>query len=74
MDDRRLLPRDEGEAQKARFGGLSQAVCSFHGFRLYSFLQAGDVLDGEEYDFSGLPEANHDLRKLHIAVEIAKRV
>lgn len=51
-----------------------QAVCSFHGFRLYSFLQAGDVLDGEEYDFSGLPEANHDLRKLHIAVEIAKRV
>ena len=51
-----------------------QAVSSFHGFKLYSFLQAGDVLDGEEYDISGLHDANHDLAKLHIAVEIAKRV
>ncbi|MCR5809192.1 MAG: nucleoside phosphorylase [Clostridiales bacterium] len=50
------------------------AVCSFHGFKLYSFLQAGDVLDGEEYDIAELYDANHDLRKLHIAVEIAKRV
>ncbi|MCR5610702.1 MAG: nucleoside phosphorylase [Clostridiales bacterium] len=51
-----------------------QAVCSFHGFKLYSFLQAGDVLDGGEYDCSGLHFANHDRRKLDIAVEMAKRV
>lgn len=51
-----------------------QAVSSYHGFKLYSFLQAGDVLDKEEYDISGLHEANHDLKKLRIALEIAKRV
>ena len=51
-----------------------QAACSFHGFKLYAFLQAGDVLDGEEYDISGLHGANHDLAKLKIALEIAKRV
>lgn len=51
-----------------------QAVCSFYGMKLYSFLQAGDVLDGEEYDISGLHEANHDFKKLRIALEIAKRV
>ena len=51
-----------------------QAACSFHGFRLYAFLQAGDVLDGERYDVSGLHGANHDTAKLHIALEIAKRV
>ncbi len=50
------------------------AVSAFHGFRLFSFLQAGDVLDGEEYDLAGLHGANHDIDKLHIALEIAKRV
>lgn len=50
-----------------------QAVCSFYGFTLHSFLHGGDVLDGEDYDHSGLHDANHDLNKLSIAVEIAKR-
>lgn len=50
------------------------AVCSFHGWKLYSFLESGDVLDGEEYDKSGLHGANHDTKKLRIALEIAKRV
>lgn len=50
------------------------AACSFHGFKLYSFLQAGDVLDGEEYDISGLHEANHDIKKLRIAIGIARRL
>lgn len=50
-----------------------QAVCSFHGFTLLSFLHGGDVLDGEKYDHSGLHGANHDLNKLSIAIEIAKR-
>ena len=51
-----------------------QAVCDFHGFRLYDFLQTGDVLDAPTYDFSGLPGANHDLDKLYLALEIAKRI
>lgn len=50
------------------------AACAFHGWKLYSFLEAGDVLDGEEYDKSGLHSANHDTKKLRIALEIAKRV
>lgn len=51
-----------------------QAVCSFHGFELYAFLEAGDVLDGESYDVSGLHGANHDLAKARIALEIAKEI
>ena len=51
-----------------------QAVCDFHGMHLYAFLQAGDTLDGEAYDVSGLHEANHDSTKLKNALEIAKRV
>jgi uridine phosphorylase len=43
-----------------------QAVCSYHGFRLYVFLEPGDILDGDEYSAEGLPSANHDIRKLMI--------
>ena len=51
-----------------------QAVCDFHGFELWDFLVTGDVLDAPQYDPSGLPGANHDLDKLWIALEIAKRI
>ena len=51
-----------------------QAVCDFHSLELYAFLDAGDRLDGEEYDRSGLKRANHGFEKFEIAVEIAKRV
>ena len=51
-----------------------QAVCSFHGFELYAFLEAGDVLGGDAYDVSGLHNANHDLAKARIALEIAKAI
>jgi hypothetical protein len=51
-----------------------QAVCSYHGFRLYVFLEPGDILDGDEYSAEGLPSANHDVRKLMIALHLAKRI
>lgn len=51
-----------------------QAVCDFHGFELYDFLATGDVLDASEYDNSGLHDANHNVNKLEIALEIANRI
>ena len=51
-----------------------QAVCDFHGFELYDFLVTGDVLDAPVYENAGLQSANHDLDKLDIALEIAKRI
>lgn len=51
-----------------------QAVCSFHGFKLYNFLMTGDVLDEPEYRYADLHQANHDLDKLYIALEIALRL
>jgi len=51
-----------------------QAVCDFHGFGLYDFLVTGDVLDAPIYENDGLHSANHDLDKLWIALEIAKRI
>lgn len=51
-----------------------QAVCDFHGFELYDFLVTGDVLDTPDYQIAELQSANHDLDKLRIALEIAKRI
>ena len=51
-----------------------QAVSDYYGYELYDFLAAGDVLSEEAYDADGLPDANHNLDKLHIALEIAKRI
>jgi purine-nucleoside phosphorylase len=51
-----------------------QAVCDFHGFELYDFLVTGDILDAPVYENEGLQSANHDLDKLDIALEIAKRI
>lgn len=51
-----------------------QAVCDFHGFSLYDFLMVGDVLDGPAYDPAALSEANHDLDKFYLALEIAGRI
>ena len=51
-----------------------QAVCDFYGWELYIFLATGDVLDQENYDVSGLKDANHNMDKLYIAIEIAKRI
>ena len=51
-----------------------QAVCDFHGFELYAFLQTGDILDSEVYEHAGLHGANHDLLKFDLALDIAKRI
>ena len=51
-----------------------QAVCDFHGWDLYNFLATGDVLDQAVYYVSGLANANHNMDKLYIAIEIAKRI
>lgn len=51
-----------------------QAVCDFYGWELYDFLVTGDVLDQEVYDVSGLADANHNMDKLYVAIEMAKRI
>ena len=51
-----------------------QAVCDFHGFRLFNFLMTGDVLDEPEYRYADLNEANHDLDKFYLALEMAHRL
>lgn len=51
-----------------------QAACNFYGLQLYDFLEPGDVLDRDDYDCSLLASANHDERKLIIALEIAYEI
>ena len=51
-----------------------QAVCDYYGWNLYDFLVTGDVLDKAVYDISGLANANHNMDKLYIAIEIARRI
>ena len=51
-----------------------EAVCDFCGLELYNFLEAGDVLGESGWDPENLPAANHDLGKLMIAFEVAKRI
>ncbi len=52
----------------------AQAVCDFYGWELYCFLMTGDVLDEPVYDVAELSAANHDLDKLYLAFEIARRI
>ncbi|MBE7090427.1 MAG: phosphorylase [Clostridiales bacterium] len=51
-----------------------QAVCDFYNFQLYNFLESGDVVMASGYEYEGLHNANHNLGKLYIALEIAKRI
>ena len=51
-----------------------QALCDFYHFELYNFLEAGDVLEESHYDVRGLPNANHGLGKLSLALDIAQRI
>lgn len=51
-----------------------QAVCDYYGFELYDFLSAGDVLAEEGYQVENLADANHNLDKLQIALQIAEKL
>ena len=51
-----------------------QAVCDFHGFSLYDFLETGDSFSEDSYTPHGLHRANHDAFKLQLALEIARRL
>ena len=51
-----------------------ESVCDFYGWNVYDFLVTGDVLDQAIYDVSGLANANHNMDKSYIAIEIAKRI
>ena len=42
------------------------------GWKLYPFLESGDILDGDEWNIGELCGANHRNRKLFLAFEIAK--
>lgn len=60
-------------AVEMEFAGI-QAVCDFYGFEFYGFLAAGDVLAEGDYDIAELDDANHNLDKFRIALEIARRI
>ena len=51
-----------------------QSVCDFYGFDLYDFLVTGDVLSEDKYEMERFNDANHNLDKFYIALEIAKRI
>ena len=66
--------KDEGcIAVEMEVAGV-QAVCDFYGFMLYDFLATGDVLSEESYDAEGLKDANNNINKFHLALEIARRL
>ena len=68
------LRRSEGcIAVEMELAGV-QSVCDFHGLELYDFLATGDVLSGSEYHVEGLNDANHNMDKFYIALEIAKAI
>lgn len=51
-----------------------EAVCDFYDLELYNFLEAGDVLKESGYEVEGLHNANHNLVKLYVALEVAKYI
>lgn len=66
--------REEGcIAVEMEIAGV-QAVCDFYGLTLYSFLEAGDVLAESGYEVSGLNDANHNIGKALVALELAVRI
>lgn len=51
-----------------------QSICDFYGFDLYDFLVTGDVLSEDKYEMEKFNDANHNMNKFYIALEIAKRI
>ena len=60
-------------AVEMEIAGL-QAVCDFHGLGLYPFLVTGDVLSEDGYSLGTLADANHNVDKFRLALEIAGRI
>lgn len=50
-----------------------QAVCDFHNLDLYTFVVTGDVLSEDGYTIGTLADANHNVDKLRLAIELAGR-
>ena len=48
-----------------------QAFCNFRNLDLYYFFLSGDLLDGLEWDDSGLKQANHSFENFNIALRLA---
>jgi YD repeat-containing protein len=63
--------QDQPVMQKDPFGNRTAYS---YGLDLYDFLVTGDVLDKAVYDISGLANANHNMDKLYVAIEIAKHI
>ncbi|MCQ2418206.1 MAG: nucleoside phosphorylase [Clostridia bacterium] len=51
-----------------------QAVCDFHGLNLYTFIVTGDVLSDDSYCLGSISDANHNIDKFQLALEIASRI
>ena len=76
METREKVRRRKAEgciAVEMEVAGV-QAVCDYHGFELYDFLAAGDVVDQEVYTPDGLHRANHSTDKLDVALAVARAV
>lgn len=51
-----------------------QAVSNYYGYELYDFWVPGDLVTVDEWKLEKLSEANHNIEKIWIALEIAKRI
>lgn len=51
-----------------------QSVCDFQGIDLFTFPVTGDVLSDSNYSVGALSDANHNIDKFRLALEIASRV
>lgn len=60
-------------AVEMEIAGL-QSVCDFYSLELYTFLVTGDVLSEEGYTVGTLADANHNIDKLQLALELAVRI
>lgn len=66
--------RDEGcIAVEMEIAGV-QAVCDFYGLDLYTFIVTGDVLSDDGYSLGTIADANHNVDKFLLALEIAGRL
>ncbi len=78
-----FLRETAGQAAKRRAEGCiavdmeiagAQSVCSFYGIELYTFVVTGDVLSEDGYSVGTLADANNNVDKLLLAIEIARRI